>query len=103
MSKEAGSGYDDEERYFHEREMETLKKKRAELDTSRKQREQEASKKAHWMKCPKCGSDLEEVEMDRIMVDKCGGCGGLFFDQGEIELMLKANKGIMPGLRKFLT
>ena len=103
MSKEAGVGYNDEERYFHEREVEALKKKRAELDATRQQREQEASKNSHWMKCPKCGSDLEEVEMDQIMVDKCAGCGGVFFDHGEIELMLKAHKGIMPSLRKFLT
>ncbi len=63
------SGYDEEGRYFHQQEMELLRKKREELDVSRRDRESEARKQTHWMKCPKCGADLEEIEMDRIMVD----------------------------------
>ena len=31
--------------------------------------------------------------MDRIMVDKCPGCGGIFFDKGELELMIEHHKG----------
>ncbi len=90
------SGYDEEERYFHERELELLRKKRAELDAARKAQEQAERKHQHWMKCPKCGADLEEVEMDHIMVDKCPTCGGIFFDKGELELMLKAHRGLLP-------
>ena len=89
-------GYDEEERYFHERDAELLKKKRIELNASRKAQEQDAHKNQHWMKCPKCGADLEEIEMDHIMVDKCPGCGGIFFDKGELELMLKAHRGLVP-------
>jgi hypothetical protein len=89
-------GYDEEERYFHDREREALQKlkqKRQELDAARKEVEKQARKETHWMKCPKCGSDLTEVEMDRIMVDKCTGCDGIFFDKGELELLLEAHKG----------
>ena len=89
-------GYDEEERYFHEQDAELLKKKRTELNAARKAHEQAAHKNQHWMKCPKCGADLEEVEMDHIMVDKCPGCGGIFFDKGELELMLKAHRGLLP-------
>jgi hypothetical protein len=97
-------GYDEEERYFHERERETLEKlkqKRAELDAARKETQTQVGKGPHWMKCPKCGSDLKEIEMDRILVDKCTGCEGIFFDKGELELMLEAHKGSLASrLRK---
>ena len=89
-------GYDEEERYFFEQDAELLKKKRTELNEARKTQEQATHKSQHWMKCPKCGADLEEVEMDHIMVDKCPGCGGIFFDKGELELMLKAHRGLLP-------
>ena len=93
------SGYDEEERHFHEQDIALLKKKREELNAARRDREQEAAKAQHWMKCPKCGRDLQEIEMDGIMVDKCGGCEGIFFDRGELELMIES-KGALHRLRK---
>ena len=97
-------GYDEEERYFHEQEVETLKKlktQRTELDAARREQEKQERKAAHWMKCPKCGADLEEIEMDSIMVDRCTGCEGIFFDKGELELLIEAHKGsIAARLRK---
>ncbi len=94
------SGYDEEERYFHDKDVALLKKKREELNAARRDREQEAAKAQHWMKCPKCGRDLQEIEMDGIMVDKCGGCEGIFFDRGELELMIEAHKGGLSRLKK---
>jgi Zn-finger nucleic acid-binding protein len=52
------------------------------------------------MKCPKCGAGLQEIEMDGIMVDKCGGCEGIFFDRGELELMIESHKGGLGRLKK---
>ena len=95
------SGYDEQERFFHEKDVALLKKKREELDAARRGREQQAAKAEHWMKCPKCGADLEEIEMDRIMVDRCTGCAGIFFDKGEVELLLDTKKAFR-GLRKLL-
>jgi Zn-finger nucleic acid-binding protein len=37
--------------------------------------------------CPKCNSGLEEIPFSSktdILVDRCGNCGGIFFDAGEI-------------------
>jgi hypothetical protein len=95
------SGYDAEDSYFHQQDTELLKKKRAELDAARKERADDRHE--NWMKCPKCPGDLEEIEMDGIMVDKCSGCGGVFFDQGEVDLLLEAHKGgFSAGLRKLI-
>ena len=39
------------------------------------------------MKCPACKSDLVVVEREGIEVDWCLDCGGLWFDEGELELL----------------
>ena len=40
------------------------------------------------MKCPKCGSDLQEVTHHHIKLERCPHCGGVFLDQGELDLLL---------------
>jgi len=39
------------------------------------------------MKCPACQEELIVVERDSIEVDWCLGCGGLWFDEGELALL----------------
>ena len=39
------------------------------------------------MRCPVCKTDLMVVEREGIEVDWCLDCGGLWFDEGEIELL----------------
>ena len=96
------TGYDEEERYFREQEAEQLKQMREKLDVTRQEQAARQAKETHWMKCPKCGADLTEVKMEGVMVDKCGGCDGLFFDSGELELMIEAHKkGLGPLRRMF--
>ena len=50
--------------------------------------EKELEKELHWMKCPKCGSDMEEIEIEEVMIDKCKKCFGIYFDDGELELLI---------------
>lgn len=35
--------------------------------------------------CPKCGGTMREVKRGGISVDRCGECGGVFLDAGEME------------------
>ena len=93
------AGYDQTDAYFAEKDREILAKKRAELDAARKSSEAESAKVAHWMKCPKCGGQLAEQQMDVVMVDVCEGCGGIYFDSGELGMLLEAKSG---GVRKAL-
>ncbi len=37
------------------------------------------------MQCPKCDSEMETVTFEGIDVDRCTGCGGLWFDMLEQE------------------
>lgn len=53
--------------------------------------ERERRKQEHWMKCPKCGMDLETIVFRGVSIDKCYHCGGTFLDAGELEQL--AGKG----------
>ncbi len=35
------------------------------------------------MNCPKCESDMEEVTFQSVTVERCLGCGGIWFDAYE--------------------
>lgn len=72
-----------EDEYFLLQDQELLKAQRAKLDAERKA----AERKAHYMKCPKCGADLTEVAFSHIKVDTCGSCKGMWLDAGEIDLI----------------
>lgn len=41
------------------------------------------------MKCPACGSLLIVVEHEGIELDHCPECSGVWFDSGELELLLE--------------
>ena len=42
------------------------------------------------MICPVCRSDMIVVEYRSIELDHCNGCKGVWFDSGELELLLKS-------------
>lgn len=93
-------GYSAEEDYFFKLNKKLIEDKRKQLDEKRKSQESESGRTAHWMKCPKCGSNMSETYMKGIMVDQCSSCGGIYFDRGELELLLRAEepKGFLAGL-----
>ena len=39
------------------------------------------------MKCPACDTPLVVVEREEIELDWCAACRGLWFDEGELELL----------------
>ena len=97
-------GYDKEEEYFYRKNQELLEKKRAELDAQRQSQESAQLRELHWMRCPKCGQQMVEEERSGIKVDRCEGCGGVFFDAGELDLLLQAEEpgGFLSSLRRKL-
>ncbi len=86
----------DEDRYFAERDQEIISRSKKEKEA--KLREEE--KKLHFMKCPKCGADLEVIKFKGIMLDKCIECEGLWFDKGELQLLLSKEANIINSLMK---
>lgn len=81
-----------EEEYFRKKEKELIEKMRVKLDAERRQRESQQVKEFHWMRCPKCGEPMEERDLAPIKVDICTRCGGIYFDKGELDLLLQTKQ-----------
>jgi Zn-finger nucleic acid-binding protein len=81
------TGYDQEDAYFHQKDAELLARRRAALDAQRK------NAAVGTLKCPRCGSEMNEIDIEQVKVDRCTGCGGVFLDKGELELLTHAKFG----------
>jgi hypothetical protein len=64
------------------------------------EQEKQRLKDLHHMHCPKCGSDLVEIEYKNIMIDKCPECEGIWFDCGELEQVVTDNDSFLGGVLK---
>ncbi|MEO8380989.1 MAG: zf-TFIIB domain-containing protein [Acidobacteriota bacterium] len=84
-----------EDEYFARQELERRKKWALEQGAKKSAEEKEQAKQAHWMKCPKCGMDLQEIAFHGVKVDQCANCGGIFLDAGELEQIEKHDAGMM--------
>jgi uncharacterized protein len=40
------------------------------------------------MTCPKCGGEMHTVERNRVTIEQCRKCHGIFLDRGEFEQLL---------------
>ncbi len=74
--------------------MEYEKKKKIEEEKHKKLAEEEKKKlkDIHFMRCPKCGMELIEIDYKTIKVDKCSECEGIWLDSGELEAVSKLEK-----------
>lgn len=49
------------------------------------------------MNCPACGKTMSEITIGKLVVDACrDGCGGLWFDKGEIRGVDEAGEAADP-------
>jgi hypothetical protein len=78
-----------EEEYFLKLEAERLAKRKQEAETRRLAEE----RRAHFMRCPKCGGQLVEERYHGVQVDRCPECRGVWFDAGEAESLLEKEAG----------
>lgn len=81
-----------EDEYFARIEFEKRKKALEEKQSRMKKEERKQLKKQHWMRCPKCGMEMVEIEFEGIKVDKCSECLGIFFDDGEVDHLIEKNR-----------
>jgi hypothetical protein len=77
-----------EEEYFAREEIEKKRKLALQqaAETAVKQREE--LKQLHYMKCPKCGMDLQTLAKGKVEIDTCFNCQGIFLDAGELERLM---------------
>ena len=88
-----------EDEYFVREDAE--KKRRLSLQAKKEKASAElkALKDLHWMHCPKCGMQMQEVKYGKVDVDVCFACNGVFLDKGELEHLEKPeSKGVMSSI-----
>ena len=74
--------------------MEYEKRKKLEEEKHKKLAEDEKKRLRglHYMRCPKCGMELIEIDYKNIKIDKCSECEGIWLDAGELEAVAKLEK-----------
>ena len=54
--------------------------------------------------CPKCGGKMIEYQHDVVRADKCEKCHGIFFDNGELEAVMKHHdEQVLAGKKSWLS
>ncbi len=78
-----------EDEYFVKKEKELIEK----LKTKQELETKQSVKAACHMRCPKCGEPLKERSFQKILIDQCTGCGGIWLDAGELEEVAGREEG----------
>ncbi|MEK6611678.1 MAG: zf-TFIIB domain-containing protein [Gemmatimonadota bacterium] len=87
-----------EDEYFLKLDAELIKAHRARLDAERTNTE----RRAHYMKCPKCGANLVETDYHHVKVDVCNECKGMWLDAGELEMIAHVKEDNVGGFLRDL-
>jgi hypothetical protein len=84
-----------EEEYFFRQEVERTRLAAEERQAKLLAEERERAMALHFMKCPKCGAQLEEIAFGDVRIDKCFSCDGLWLDKGELDLIRQKEGGFV--------
>jgi hypothetical protein len=87
-----------EEEYFARQNAEAKRKLAIEKQRELESSERERLKALHFMKCPKCGHDLETLKFKGLDIDKCYACNGTWLDQGELEQLAGKEPGFLSSV-----
>ncbi len=88
---------DREDEFFIKLDRKLIKEIRSELDKRRADEDEQKRKEDHWMKCPKCGSDLQEINYQNVVIDRCIECKGIWLDKGELNLLIEGQAQLTKG------
>ena len=83
-----------ENEFVDRQEFERLKKLHEEEAKKMKEEEKKKLKELHHMHCPKCGHKMIEITFKDVQIDECPECKGIYFDNGELDQILKADAGL---------
>ena len=74
-----------EDAYFAAKEHELIEAMKAEF-----QKVEAAKREAQIVNCPKCPGKLENYRFMEFVLDRCGSCGGIWLDKGELEGIVRS-------------
>ncbi len=61
----------------------------------------EQLKALHYMKCPKCGHDMETKRMSYIDIDQCTSCGAIVLEHDNVDRFIAEEQSILKSLIDF--
>lgn len=78
-----------------------IEEKKQEVDDTRKQRRSQS--KSPSRQCPDCKKTMSQKEINKILIDICANCGGIFLDKGELDLLFKGKQssGLIASLKSY--
>ena len=89
--------------YFARQDQEKIYKLAARKKDEAAKAAAEALRLEHWMRCAKCGNEMETLAFRGVEIEKCPGCGGVYLDRGELEQLAGEDKGsVFGGLAELL-
>ena len=92
-----------EDTYFAHQELERKRTLAQIREEQLRSEERRLLKEQHWMRCPKCGMELIEIDFLGHKVDQCHACKGLWLDAAEVEALAKLeDTGFLGSLRRVL-
>ena len=77
-----------EEEYFAREDIEKKRKLALQQAEAMAAKQREELKQLHYMKCPKCGMDLQTLKRGDVEIDSCFNCHGVWLDSGELERVM---------------
>jgi hypothetical protein len=87
-----------EDDYFAREDIEKKRRLAFERSKEMEKKERDALRQLHFMKCPKCGMDLQTLVRGSVEIDTCFGCGGVWLDVGELEQIIAYDRPKEHGL-----
>ena len=87
-----------EDEYFAKQMFEEKQKIEQDKQRNLVAAERRKAKELHFMKCPKCGMNLVEIDYRNLKVDRCSACEGVWLDSGELAQVVKLEKGALDRL-----
>ncbi|UCD23409.1 MAG: zf-TFIIB domain-containing protein [Gemmatimonadota bacterium] len=85
-----------EEEYFALREAELHRERHRKAIGSHEDEE----RKAHFMKCPHCGAEMNTVSVDGITTDRCTECHGVFIEAEAADRLLQEKRETLHSIFK---
>ena len=74
-----------EDEFIAKEEAEKVKRLQDKLQQEEEEKERAEIKATCYMRCPKCGGQLEAIMFKGVEIDHCTSCGGVWLDEGELE------------------
>lgn len=78
--------------------IEAARRERLGAEKNSRTARMEEARRLHWKKCPRCGNDMATRAVERIDVEECSACKGIFLDGGDLDRLLSHHEHDLRGV-----